>query len=713
MTAAVLLLLAVLPPQQAAVLELRGVVVDAAGLPVPGALVSSGDQSSTTDARGAFGFPITDPAPLIRVRATGFVEFAGHARPGETLRIVLQPAAISEVVTVTASRSQQRLADTATATSSLPAAVILTSAALSVDDLLRSVPGFSLFRRSSSRVANPTTQGATLRGLAASGASRALVLADGVPLNDPFGGWVYWNRVPQAALDRIEVVRGGAGTDLYGHESLAGTVQLLTATPTRTSARVSAEGGSRGTARVSAYAGTSVDGWRGFVSGERFVFDGFTIVAPDERGAVDVNAGARHTSLLASAGRSIGGFSFDVRGNWLGERRENGTPLQVNRTRLWSVAGRADGTHARGAWTAAAHGGATSYRQSFSAVNAARTAESLTARQHVLGNHQGASAQWTAGWGGQALLIGSDYRRNEGRSIDRGRGGSQADAAAYLRATVQIGPSLTASAGARGGLWTATDAAAPTASHDRVYVMPRVSVSWSPAARVALSASWSAPGRTPTLNELYRDFQVGGTVTQANPLLTAEEARSFETGALLRLRAASIRIVGFWTDVDDAIANVTLTSGEQIVRQRMNAGAVRARGVEIETEWRPARGVSTIASAAVFDSVFTASPEPGLTGRRVPQVPRWQAAASVRLTPGRASATLDWRAVGPQFDDDRNQFLLRRAFTADAFVGWSWRKAQPFIAVENLLDAEIDVGRTPVRTIGAPRIARAGLRLFF
>lgn len=92
---------------------------------------------------------------------------------------MLQPAGIAESLTVTAARSQERLAATATATAVLPASILLTSAALTADDALRSVPGFSLFRRSSSRVANPTTQGASLRGLAASGASRALVLADG------------------------------------------------------------------------------------------------------------------------------------------------------------------------------------------------------------------------------------------------------------------------------------------------------------------------------------------------------------------------------------------------------------------------------------------------------------------------------------------------------------------------------------------------------
>src|ERR1700743_3513204 len=61
-----------------------------------------------------------------------------------------------------------------------------------LDDALTSVPGFSLFRRTSSLGANPTTQGVSLRGIAGSGASRSLGTLDGVPQNDPFGGWVIW-----------------------------------------------------------------------------------------------------------------------------------------------------------------------------------------------------------------------------------------------------------------------------------------------------------------------------------------------------------------------------------------------------------------------------------------------------------------------------------------------------------------------------------------
>ena len=98
---------------------------------------------------------------------------------------------------------------------------------INLDDRLRMVPGFSLFRRSSSLAAHPTTMGISLRGLGSTGASRTLVLWDGVPLNDPFGGWVYWNRVSPELTGRVELSRG-ASTSLFGDRAMAGAITLFT-----------------------------------------------------------------------------------------------------------------------------------------------------------------------------------------------------------------------------------------------------------------------------------------------------------------------------------------------------------------------------------------------------------------------------------------------------------------------------------------------------
>src|SRR6478672_4779798 len=92
-----------------------------------------------------------------------------------------------------------------------------------LDDRLRYVPGFSMFRRSSSLAANPTTQGISLRGLGSSGASRTLLLWDGIPVNSPFGGWIYWTRLAPEDVERIEVSRG-ASTSVFGDRAMGGTI---------------------------------------------------------------------------------------------------------------------------------------------------------------------------------------------------------------------------------------------------------------------------------------------------------------------------------------------------------------------------------------------------------------------------------------------------------------------------------------------------------
>ena len=210
-----------------------GVVLDASGAPVAGASVTvevKGKPARTveTGVDGRFSLDeATGTEGTLRVRASGFALSETPLGTDVTaIRVVLQPRPLTEAVTVTASRGATGV-DTAASSTIVSSAELLTSAAGAVDDALRNTPGFSLFRRSSSRVANPTTQGVTLRGVSGSGASRTLVVADGWALNDPFGSWVYWNRIPLAAVDRVEVVRGTAG-DLYGADALGGVIQVLT-----------------------------------------------------------------------------------------------------------------------------------------------------------------------------------------------------------------------------------------------------------------------------------------------------------------------------------------------------------------------------------------------------------------------------------------------------------------------------------------------------
>ena len=219
--------------------RVEGAVSDRDGDAVVGAsvtlVVGTATENRKTDSDGHFVF---DAAPAakgaIRVTAQGFapIDQSWSAGPDGVakLDLILDVSSPLEELTVTASRTEERIGDTASSIEVLSVKDISTTAALTLDDVLKQVPGFTLFRRSSSRTSNPTTQGVSLRGVGASGASRALVLSDGVPLNDPFGGWVYWDRVPREEIGRIEVLQGGASS-LYGTDALGGVINLIRKAP--------------------------------------------------------------------------------------------------------------------------------------------------------------------------------------------------------------------------------------------------------------------------------------------------------------------------------------------------------------------------------------------------------------------------------------------------------------------------------------------------
>ena len=620
------------------------------------------------------------------------------------------PPRIAENVVVSTSHMGPTLMPP-TAVTTLYRDVLEVVPAATLDDTLRSVPGFSLFRRSSSRVANPTTQGVTLRGLAASGSSRALALADGVPLNDPVGGWVYWNRFPLAWLNAVSVERGAAG-DVFGTDAVGGAVVLNT--NSYSGARLLVEGGSDETGRISGYGGRDWGNGSIFAAAEVFSTDGFVIVAPESRGPIDTPAGSRHGSGHAGVRRGTVQRVIG-RAGYFRESRENGTPFQENST--WVTHGSADVYSTKAHLQLRGYGQVQHYDQTFSAVPPGRTTEVPTSEQNVDATAFGVNADWrwsrpqfALGLSGSARRVTSELRESEYQAgvpaeprIVEPRQSTVGGAAVGIWA----GPGFELGATARVDVWQTT----LDETNRHTFVSPRVWVSTAPGGfRVNLAVQSGSRG--PTINELYRPFRVGNTLTRANPLLKPEDVRGFEAGVSRALARSTVRVLGFWSRVDDAIVNVTLSSsGGVITRERQNAARIRARGAELELESRVSEMLTLTASSAYTDSTFVEGP---LEGLRVPQVPRWHHAIGGRGAIGAARWSAEWRFIDEQFDDDRNQFPLDESSMFDARVGWMLnRRIEIFGAIENLFDEEQDVGRTPIRTIGLPRTTRVGMRFVF
>jgi outer membrane receptor protein involved in Fe transport len=561
--------------------------------------------------------------------------------------------------------------------------------------------------------------------MSASGASRALVLAGGVPLNDAFGGWVYWGRVPQAAIERIEVVRGGA-SDLYGADAVGGVVQIIEADASRPRARVTLEGGSLDTSRGSIFGSTRMGQVGVSVAGEFLRTDGSPIVSEAARGPIDTPAGVDHQSLIGTlAWRPESGPALDFRAQSFSEDRQNGTPLQTNDTdqRQFSLSASHDAFG--GAWRAGGYGASQGYDQAFSSVSADRTSETLTQRQRVPSEMAGVYGEWQTSRDRLTLVFGGEGRRVEGATNETRfvagaalppteAGGSQRTVAGFGQATMDLSPSWTLVGGGRVDHRVSRNLAS---DEDRTEVHPsgRAALTWRASGTWSLRGSFYRAFRTPTLNERNRNFRAGDTLTLANDALEGETLTGGELSVIGASSRWSGRATTFATALDDAITNVTISTTPTLVtRQRQNAARVRSVGVELEGDLRlDARFVASgnlTLTRARFDGGAA-----GLDGLYVPQVPSYQAAVSLRFVDPRVvTASIQVRAIGRQFEDDRNTLPLAPTGIVDIYAGRHVaRDLHAFVAVENLFDTEVPTGRTPILTVGLPRAARVGIRYFW
>ena len=385
------------------------------------------------------------------------------------------------------------------------------------------------------------------------------MLVDGLPLNDPFGGWVYWARVPRLALERLEVLRGGA-SDLYGSSALGGVVQAVTRAPSSAPAldgELSA--GGLGTFDGTLSAAASRGEWGARLSGQAFRTDGYLPVEPAARGPVDVVAWSRYATGDATVERRLRQGRLFARASAYGEDRGNGTPLQTNDTRVLVGALGADwGEAGRGAWSARAWGQSQLYHQAFSAVAADRSREDLTRTQRVPATAYGASLQRSGTLGArQQLLAGVEAQSADGTTQETAysravatshveAGGRRRTASAFAEDLLQLGPRAVLAGSLRfDGWWhdggRATTTALAGGGSSSTAFAERSETAWSPrlalivraGGGVSLTVSGYGAFRAPTLNELYRSFRLGDTLTLANPALSAERLQGGEAGALL------------------------------------------------------------------------------------------------------------------------------------------------------------------------------------
>ena len=731
--------------------RVEGVVRDSSGAVVAGAQVgvhAAGFSASTvSDSGGAFAFEnVPGLAGTVLVNATGFqkIEQAWRRADGQAavrVEIVVAPAEVSQQVQVTAYRAATLLSDVPVSDVQLTREDLQDTPALQLDDDLRQVPGFSLFRRSSSRTANPTTQGVSLRGLGANGASRALVLEDGVPLNDPFGGWVYWDRVPAEAISDVEISQEG-GSSLYGSDALGGVVQFVSRPTEPSGIALDTSYGNQNTPDLSLWAGGQKGKWESSFAGGVFNTDGYILTPEAERGSVDVRAGSRDGTADLMVGRKIGEQSeIFARGWYLDETRGNGTPLQRNDTKLGQGALGANLQLGNfGALTLRLYADAQTYHQTFSAVAGDRNSETLTDLQTVPSQGVGGSAVWSRQTGKrQTLVAGFDYHEEIGAShevllsggtTDLSSGGRQRTVGIFGEDLIQIAPRWFLSASARVDHWSNFEAATlrepvtpPNAPTDTIFpdrsqnaFSPRLTLRNQVNAHVSWNASVYRAFRAPSLNELYRSFRQGNTVTEDNPSLIAEHLTGGDAGVAVAGFNGKLQAHGtvFYNQIVDPVANVTLTTTPTLItRQRQNLGRINAPGLEFGVTASIVRDFTISCGYQFVDSKVSSFPaNAALVGLWVAQVPHNSFTFQARYSNAKIfTVEVTGRAIGNSFDDDQNLFPLGSFFVLDAMISRRLGAGvEVYGAAENLFNATYYTAATPVLQLGLPIVGRVGVR---
>lgn len=520
------------------------------------------------------------------------------------------PARTLETVTVAASLNRTTIEEMPLHTTIVSRADIDKSPAQTLDQLLRTIPGFD-FTGVPAAMSDPTGQQTRMRGL---GNAKVLVLLDGVPIMDPFYRTTQFYKVPLADIDHIEIIRGGTSS-LWGSMAVAGMIDIITRRPRGNSGTLTVGAGSRGTANLAWSQDVRVSPALELnIAASQYRTDGYLQTPAQylwKYPGLHANS-ARDSNVELSAffhpGNGMRGF---VR---LGDHRQDqdigyryGRNLQQNPDIALGVdqkVGKRGDVSLR-AWAQAVHftkfNGATCYYQG------AGVCLDSNAREQVVSNdvvqyysqygdqhyrEQGASLTYSRFVNAflNSFQIGLDYRHLAATDAESfyatpdspvlpqvlnaatSGQGRQAFAGAFVQAKVSPMDTLQVTFSGRYDAWrdthqvnTLTKASTGAVTGGPVPASTRSAFDPGVGLHYDIGKDWSLRGaayrafRAPGFNNITRSYGTGPT-TVANPNLAPETMTGWEVGSDYRGHALSAGATWFHYSIRDMIATYRITS---------------------------------------------------------------------------------------------------------------------------------------------------------
>ena len=652
------------------------------------------------------------------------------------------PTSSGPDIVVTATRSGVALADVPASVSVVTAEQIAGTPARTIDDVLRRLPSVDL-PIASSNEQHPTNTMVSMRGLSG---IRSLVLLDGLPINDPFFGYVQWSEVPLATIDHIEVVRGG-GAPLWGNYAMGGVINILTRPIDKTGLVAEAAGGSRGSYRAGTHAALAGNGFGLGIDAGVSHSDGYVEQVESARGAITAPTSfTAHTLALSGNADLAANLTARARVSYYDNDQTFLTHLNTNRQRDW----RATGTLSWKPDKASSLDLSLFHNDERFVTNNPGTPDGAGANdaEYVQNSHLtkahdwGASLIWTRSYAGalHALSLGADYHGIHGRDdagifdqtgallrTDTGAGDqrflggfAQVDLRPVDRLQLLLSLRYQDLYSSNGLDTTPGGLGRVPARHD-TSVDPRLSLRYELPAGFALRAAAYRAFRAPTLDNLYRAASVPGYILYGNAALAPETLEGAEAGFDVNRGALRLQVTAYASRISNFITyhylpTDSLPAGFDVGARLINAGEARSRGVEAELNWQPSTRLHATLAYTYADSIVTHNPEdPASLGIQQPGIPKH-----------RISAGLDWTGPRGLTLSPRLRYLARTNGDADSLYQTDAHTIldlaanlplkhglDAFAQIENLLDQRY-IGTNDGFTAplyGKPLTVMAGFRL--
>ncbi len=679
-----------------------------------------------------------------------FLPILGFAQKSEDSRAVtLAPLEIQ------ADRlSQPEIFDTSNSGANL-SNTLLGGATIAIDDLAEALahyPGYAAFRKTASRAAHPTTQGIRLRNLGINATSRTLVTLDGVPQNDPFGGWVYWQRYQTQNLESIRI-RPSSGSEAWGNFGTGGRISLTSLQPdsarTHIKTTLGTDGGKYGSfttdAPISSQASINLSARIGET-------DGFHTLRPDQRGTIDRKA---ESSVSAYQGQlrltPNESWTISLKADSYDEDRINGTPEATNGTEANDFSASASYLFddKSSGIQLLAYSQDRDFHNQFTSVSDDRDSERPVLDQFDMpAEAHGMNLSYFTRFADEnELMVGVDFREVDGEVNERFRnlgsgftrlrkaGGEQSTAGAYVTASLSISEENWIVATARvdevensrgfrqewntdSGALIRDDRFASSSDH---FFSNNVTFYHAFSDNARGMIRHTSGFREPTLNELYRPFRVKNDITEANQNLNTERHRGIEAGIRIGSESGSSLTANlFHYTLDDMIANVVLSRepgfdplcgfvpGGGSCGQRGNIPESEVEGLEVSWNSNLSDSLQANAQFVYAQSYVTkATAFPNLVGNEFPHASPFRATIALDWQPAeQINAWASIRYQENEYEDLENRRSIVSATLVDCGVSYALSAQHALSArIENLFDSEIETGisSSGLTSIAAPR----------